>query len=657
MRKLPAERKLAALKERGFSHDLSLFAMLGAPSLPRPCLCGKGGKPRCRELTALKGHGFSRADGKLENRAALAAGGVRIGNTRPQGLKPGWLSARVAARLKPCPFKASIFSAVFLAPALLLTLPAFAQAAPRASSNGLYRIAGTVINAATGEPVRHAAVAALSEEDSHTIAAVESDSDGRFALLNLPAAKYQLTASKRGYRTAFYDEHDDFNSAIVTGPGQDTGSLTFRLVPGSVLHGVVTTDGGDPVEGARVMLFLKSRDGKPGGRIAQSDTAATDDTGAYEFSNLAAGEYLLAVTADPWYALHRSGPRVRQQSGGAAGGNTDPAAALDVAYPVTYYDSTTDEASASRIQLSAGNRVQADLTLHATPALHIQVETPRKQDGSIARAELRQTVFGTVVAAESAGFLDAMQTGTTEFTGVAPGHYQLAQGDPQRIAELDANTSQQVDPSLGTATVPVHGSLLKTAGAPFTDDCMLVLESADPARRQSPIQTVCIRGSFSFPTVPAGRWQLTAFSAGLPLPIAAIVRGGRSHRGNLITVQDRPLSLAVGLSQGATRVNGFAGKDRKGVAGVMVVLVPKELAAIDGLARRDQSDSDGSFSLRDVVPGDYTLVAIEDGWSLDWAQPEVIARYLPGGVAVTVTDDAGKVIALPGPVPVQSRLP
>jgi hypothetical protein len=171
------------------------------------------------------------------------------------------------------------------------------------------------------------------------------------------------------------------------------------------------------------------------------------------------------------------------------------------------------------------------------------------------------------------------------------------------------------------------------------------------------MQTVCLRGSFSFPTVPAGHWQLMGESGGSPLPVASITLAGRTRRGNLITVQDRPVSLVVTISQGATRVTGFASREGKGVAGVMVVLVPKEMAAIDGLGRRDQSDSDGSFSLRDVVPGEYTVVAIEDGWNLDWAQPEVIARYLPGGVAVTVPDNSGKLLSLPAPVPVQSRLP
>jgi hypothetical protein len=56
-----------------------------------------------------------------------------------------------------------------------------------------------------------------------------------------------------------------------------------------------------------------------------------------------------------------------------------------------------------------------------------------------------------------------------------------------------------------------------------------------------------------------------------------------------------------------------------------------------------------------VAPGDYTVVAIRDGWELDWAQPQVIRRYLPGGVAVTVTDSSDKLVSLTRPVPVQDR--
>jgi hypothetical protein len=202
-------------------------------------------------------------------------------------------------------------------------------------------------------------------------------------------------------------------------------------------------------------------------------------------------------------------------------------------------------------------------------------------------------------------------------------------------------------------TVAVRGTLHNAAGGILAGECNVSLASADG--HQYPEQAACLGGAFSFNSVPPGRWEFTAESGGRQLPVAAITVGGRTHEGNVISVQDRPLTVEVKISEGATRLEGIAKRENKGASGVMVELVPRNLAGMDGLVRRDQSDSDGSFSLRDVVPGQYTLVAIEDGWDLDWADPRVMARYLPGGIAVTVSDRPEKVISLSASVPVQAR--
>jgi hypothetical protein len=531
--------------------------------------------------------------------------------------------------------------------AILCIASASAQSGSSArTSAGAYRIAGTVVNAVTGGPVRGATVAVLAEEDSRRIASVQSGNDGRFDIPGLAAGTFQLSASKRGYASAFYDEHEEFSSAIVTGDGQDTGGLVFRLTPGAVLRGVVTADGGDAMDGAQVMLFKKPQGHTPGEKIAQADSTVTDDTGSYEFGNLGKGEYLLAVKAEPWYAMHSAGGGSRQGEGNRA---------LDVAYPITFFDSTTDEAAASPIVLTGGARAEADVSLHAVPALRLVVEAPRKPDGSIARPELKQTIFGTAVSAHSAGFMDAIQTGSTEFTGVAPGQYELTQGDPPRVVELDANTSQQVEPGAGIPAVAVSGTLQTATGGSLSGEAVVFLEPADSSRGLKPMVSDFNRGSFSFAAVPAGKWKLRAEIGGMQAPVISIAVGGRPHSGNLVTMQDRALTLVVKVSAGGTRVEGFAGAVGKGKAGVLVLLVPRDAAAFPELVRRDQSNSDGSFSMRDAVPGQYTVVAIEDGWTLDWTRPEVIGRYLPGGIAVTVTDTLDKIVRLSAPVPVQGR--
>jgi hypothetical protein len=397
------------------------------------------------------------------------------------------------------------------------------------------------------------------------------------------------------------------------------------------------------------MLFKRPRVHRSDERIIAAGTQTTDDTGAFEFGNLPDGDYLVAVAAEPWYALHRPAG-----TAGAADPPADASAALDVAYPITYFDSTTDEASATPITVTAGSTESANVSLHAVPALHLFVPTPRRQDGGIARPELRQSIFGVQTSAESMGLFDAMHSGGVEFTGVAPGHYELSQGDPLRIVELDASSNQQIDSSLGMPTVEVTGALKSASGAALPLDVTVGLEPAGDETHRETLQAAVTRGGFRFSAVPQGKWTFSTQAVGRPLAVVATTINGRTYAGNAITVGDRALEVAVSVSLAEMRVEGFVRKDGKGVAGAMVVLVPKNLASIADLSRRDQSDSDGSFSLRNAAPGEYTIVAIENGWDLDWMRPEIIGRFLPHGTAVTVTDLAEKRMALASAVEAQT---
>jgi hypothetical protein len=539
---------------------------------------------------------------------------------------------------------AVVFAAMVSAAVHAQTAPAV-RTAPAAQG---YRVAGTVVNATTGEPVRGAAVALLTVENSEVVASTESGDDGQFSLDSLSAAKYQLTASKRGYSTGFYNQHFEYNSAIVTGPGQDTEHLVFKLSPAAVIYGVVSGDGGDPVDGASVMLYEKPHRHVPGERIEQVQAVQTDDTGAYEFSGLEPGDYLIAVRAKPWYAMNRN-------PGYSPAPESEPEAALDVAYPVTYFDSTTDESSATSVTLGTGAREEADVSLHAVPAVRIAVMAPQKTDGSLVPPTLQATAFGDELPLDD---LEVMEPGrgggTMEMSGIAPGHYELTQGDPPRMVELDANSSQQVDPSAGVPTQTVSGVVQSAPGVPLTGRAGIALQSADGTGPTiTPMRIDA--GSFKLINVPPGSW-LVEVTGETQIPVLAIgPRGGKAQAGNRIEVDDKPLSLVVTVSASNTRIEGFARQDNKGVAGAMVILVPKDLSAIEELARRDQSDSDGSFALLNVAPGDYTLVAIEDAWEMDWFDRAVISRYLPHGIAVTVRDKSDKVLHLAEPVPVQAR--
>jgi hypothetical protein len=83
----------------------------------------------------------------------------------------------------------------------------------------------------------------------------------------------------------------------------------------------------------------------------------------------------------------------------------------------------------------------------------------------------------------------------------------------------------------------------------------------------------------------------------------------------------------VGNSYG--QIDGTVMRDGHPESAAMVLLVPDHPRENHILSRRDQSDSDGTFTLSGIVPGHYRVVAIERGWKLGWADPRVLAPFLP----------------------------
>jgi hypothetical protein len=330
---------------------------------------------------------------------------------------------------------------IALAIAVVCT-PVIAQNKPATASNaGSYRIAGTVVNVTTGEPIQRAVVSALGQDDNHSIASVVSDAQGHFALEGLAAAKYPLSASKRGFRTALYDDHEGYNTAIVTGSDQDTTHLIFFLVPGAVLHGVVSGDGGDPVEGARVMLFEKPRHPTQGDRFLQLDSATTDDTGAYEFGNLADGDYFVAVAAQPWYAMamHRAGGN----SPGNGASDAAPNSMWHTRSPTSIRPRTKRPQRRFHWPREAARKPTSICTRFLRTALCRTTASRSAGQESIHPGNAAgRSIFGTPIPAEVMFTTDSAHPGVKELNGVAPGHYELALGNPPHIVELDATAER-----------------------------------------------------------------------------------------------------------------------------------------------------------------------------------------------------------------------
>jgi hypothetical protein len=297
-----------------------------------------------------------------------------------------------------------------------------------------------------------------------------------------------------------------------------------------------------------------------------------------------------------------------------------------------------------------------DLVLHSVRALRLSVQMPHAAQGVVSPPQLHSTIFGFDFSTSESSAPDSMANGIAEFAGIAPGSYELQQGG--RLAELElSSANQQIAASTGTPAPAVHATVRNASGAALDGQLVLYVSWADHAHPRPLLEAACNGGDCRFEAIPPGQWELLAYNGNDALPVLSTTLNGRTHAGNLITVADQPLEIAITVQYAETRVGGMALKDGKGLAGVMIVLVPQSPGTHGDMFRRDQSDSDGSFSLQPAAPGSYTVVAIEDGWELDWARPEVIGRYLSQGIGVTVKGDSGKLVRLSAPVPVQPREP
>ncbi|HEY6446588.1 MAG TPA: carboxypeptidase regulatory-like domain-containing protein [Acidobacteriaceae bacterium] len=546
--------------------------------------------------------------------------------------------------------------ALLLAMAALLPAQSALQNAPSAEpGGGTFTISGTVVSAATGAPLDRADVTlATTGANGTELAETLTGETGAFRFDGLLAGKYAVQASRRGYITASYQEHGGYFTAVVTGPGLDSQGIRLEVMPYGTIAGTISDDNGSGVGGAQVGLFRED-DASGDEKIASAGQEITDDSGSYEFTHLQPGTYYLDVSATPWYAFH---PPVPQDDG-------DPqqaASPLDVAYPLTFYPNATDSASATPIPLTAGDRAQANFSLHAVAATHLRVRTSGPRRGRPFNVpNLQEEVFGSPQFLQAPSSFTMAHNGEAylNIAGIAPGHYTLQsfneQGEPSGSTSIDATGNQTIDlSSVVSPGVALSGKVAMTAGGPLPPRLMAWLQPVEGVHGQfsTPVER---DGTFSFASVSPGTWEVHVHAEDdASLLVVEMAATGAEVHGNRITVNTDPILLAATIGNGSATIDGYARQNGKGMGGTLVVLVPDDPNASAELCRRDQSDSDGSFSLSDVVPGSYTIVAIENGWGLEWAKRDVMARYLARGVHVQVGANQ-RTINLTEPAAVQER--
>jgi 5-hydroxyisourate hydrolase-like protein (transthyretin family) len=517
-----------------------------------------------------------------------------------------------------------------------------------------YKIAGRVVNAITNAELARVEVSVEETRNPSKKITAETGENGQFEFAGLPPGKYELKGSRRGYIASSYEQHGQFSTAVVTGADFATDNLTLRLIPMAMIAGHVLDESGEPVRQANVQLFAED-DSEGTRQITLTQSALSDDRGYFDMGGLRPGTYYVAVDAQPWYAVHpvtaRPGIIPAQ----------DIAPALDVTYPTTYYGGATDSAAAAPIEIHGGEVREIEIQLVPVPAMHllVHVETrPAKGSREYRFPLIWKREFDSTRPVSGSGTSVSSQ-GVVEFFGLPPGRYDVVlsgtnASQAQSLGEVDLqHDGQELE-----KTEPLDMGKLKVSvklpeNEPMPNDYSLTLR--DATWHQAEFAKGKADGLVTFDSVQPGKYSLEFTAPGGNYTVARTISPAGLTMGPEVNVSGGAQELTAEVRAGLVQVEGMAQRNGVPASGVMVALVPKDTERHMDMLRREQTSLDGSFTLEGVVPGSYTLVAVEDAWAVDWMKAAVRERYLNTGRTVVVGEKARGVMKLPEQVEVQAR--
>ncbi len=525
---------------------------------------------------------------------------------------------------------------------------------------GEFKISGIVVDAGSGLPLAGAEVRAtrLTTTPAGTsaarILAKVSGSDGRFTFAGLEAGRYQLTARKRGFPPTLFEQHENVWTAVIVGPGLDSENLVFQLRQGASISGQVTEESSEPIRRAQVMLFRQSL--ASGERAVQlAGQRQTDDQGRYRFSALQPGTYYVAVSAQPWYASFSGSRQIRSTfvmrdgPNGTVTTNAPPDSPpapdpLDVAYPLTFYLGATDPGRASPLTLLPGEQATADFSLFPLPSVHLKVQLPAgREPNQYFNASAMQATMGSQQM--PAPVRTMMESESVMDIITPPGHlhlnivgYQNGREISRSQQEVDASRDAEITVAAPAAAASIGGTVKLPAGATLPRQCLVVIHHRETG--QGHTAQITAEGGFEIPlqqqSLRPGAYDVLlsncpAFHVERVTSPSVKTEGRSFEFGGADSVR-----LIVEIGAGLGHVDGVVLREGKPASGVMVLMVPADGPVAASLILRNQSNTDGSFFWNSIRPGRYTIVALDNGWNLEWAKPEVLKPLLLGGETIQV---------------------
>jgi hypothetical protein len=475
-----------------------------------------------------------------------------------------------------------------------------------------FTLMGTVINSVTGEPVRRAAVQVSGQNGTVAL----TDAGGHFELEGLTESNVFLTPMKPGF---FADDGSNTPAQM----GNDAPAVVLKLTPWAVIRGRVTTKDDLPLEGLQVHLYAKQN---VEGRMVwaeQPSQGRTDDEGEYRIPGLHAGSYYLVVDQSDEMTLSQKGiANPREQ-----------------VFARVFYPGVSDMSAASAVELAAGSEADADFTLSAEPIYHVAgiLSSAARAVSTLTfkRKTGEDTDFSQNVAVQDGRFEAKIPAGAYSVSAQAGDGMELTTAGSSVLVRADEGDLHV--PLTAPITVPVEfvreqGSAGAERRVGMQEGIPGVLLQLDPVSQTFAGVNPWSAQAGGIPNVAPGTYRLLINTTG-EWWVKSAQRGGVDLLTDDLTLVEgeKPAPIEVVVRDGAGTVSGTV---PAGDPGHVLVLLVKPQGSRNFV--RSTIATQGNFAISGVPPGDYEILALNDGDRLEYANPDVLNPYLADAEQISI---------------------
>ena len=504
--------------------------------------------------------------------------------------------------------------------------------AQRTSPSDANFISGIVVQSGSQLPI---VGATIDVSGAGVQRSATTDDQGSFLIEKLQPGRYSITSRKPG----FIGKNKSSTTLSIV-PGVPIKAVRLELIATGVITGRVLNEDRSPQPGKTVIAVKPTYE--MGKRILTTcveingQSAETDDRGQYRLYGLEPGDYYMAVTDG-----------------------------RSCQYASQFYPTATDPGEAVPIKVIGGNTIEMDFSMrsHETHSVTFRVVSSDSMRSSGNAVVVMHGTNGIEVRAQrlSPGSRTLIQQSDNRYTigGLPRGRYDIYFSTSATFGNIAHFTTDihdrdvDVGPVVLGPLVPLTGRL-RFPGTLSGQVRVRLWASEGPLMlRGIPLAaaTVTPDGSFRWEYVPGRKYfvQVTGLPEDAYL-VSVQYRGENALITGIAVGEEPEAPLELTASANGGVVEGIVRDDRGTlfVAG-HVALVPIGTRRANVTLFRDiPIDSNGSFVIRGVAPGEYELFAWDDVAAGAWQDRTFLQAFESRPMRVSVREGSRQILNVRG---------